>query len=153
MAGAVQFDVVIAGRGGHAAMPHLTHDPVVAAAAIVGALQASPSSLAGLAGWLPGCACAPTVCRPAAAHLLGTLPARPSCLPLTVPCPAACLPSLPCSQALVSRETSPFDSAVVSVTRISGGEAYNVLPDSGGWEPGTELHCWWQAGDGGQFKC
>lgn len=45
MAGAVQFDCVIAGRGGHAAMPHLTHDPVVAAAAMVGALQARP-------GWL-----------------------------------------------------------------------------------------------------
>lgn len=39
MAGAIQFDITIRGRGGHAAMPHLTADPVVAAAAIVTALQ------------------------------------------------------------------------------------------------------------------
>lgn len=39
MAGAIQFEVTVKGRGGHAAMPHLTADPVVAAAAIVTALQ------------------------------------------------------------------------------------------------------------------
>lgn len=33
------FDIAVTGVGGHAAMPHVTHDPVVAAAAIVSALQ------------------------------------------------------------------------------------------------------------------
>lgn len=33
------FEATISGRGGHAAMPHLTADPIVAAAAIVGGLQ------------------------------------------------------------------------------------------------------------------
>ena len=33
-------------------------------------------------------------------------------------------------QHLVSRETNPFDSVVVSVTRISGGSADNVIPES-----------------------
>lgn len=76
-AGAIQFEAVFRGRGGHAAIPHLTRDPVVAAAAAVGALQ-----------------------------------------------------------ALVSRETSPFASAVVSVTRMSAGDAFNVIPDEGGWAGG-----------------
>ncbi|PSC67739.1 IAA-amino acid hydrolase ILR1-like 3 [Micractinium conductrix] len=70
MSGAIQFEATLRGRGGHAAMPHLTADPVVASAAAVGALQ-----------------------------------------------------------ALVARETSPFDSAVVSVTRLQAGEAFNVIPD------------------------
>ncbi|KAL4436591.1 hypothetical protein ABPG75_003730 [Micractinium tetrahymenae] len=70
MAGATQFQATMRGRGGHAAMPHLTSDPVVAAAAGVGALQ-----------------------------------------------------------ALVARETSPFDSAVVSVTRLQASDAFNVIPD------------------------
>ncbi|KAI7846414.1 hypothetical protein COHA_000124 [Chlorella ohadii] len=71
MAGTIQFDVTVRGRGGHAAMPHLTKDAVLAGAAITTAIQ-----------------------------------------------------------ALVSRETSPFDSAVISVTRFSAGDAYNVLPDT-----------------------
>ncbi len=34
-------------------------------------------------------------------------------------------------QALVSRETSPLGTAVVSITRLAAGEgAYNVIPDS-----------------------
>jgi amidohydrolase len=33
-------------------------------------------------------------------------------------------------QHLVSRETNPFESVVVSVTRISGGSADNVIPES-----------------------
>jgi amidohydrolase len=33
-------------------------------------------------------------------------------------------------QHVVSRETSPIDSAVVSVTRIAGGTANNVIPES-----------------------
>lgn len=70
MAGSAQFEVVIKGRGGHAAMPHLTTDPVVAAAAAVTAIQ-----------------------------------------------------------TLVSRNTSPLDSAVVSVTRLQGGQAFNIIPD------------------------
>ncbi|WP_374407497.1 M20 family metallopeptidase [Pelagerythrobacter sp.] len=40
MAAADQFDIVVTGRGGHASMPHDTRDPVPAACAIVGALQA-----------------------------------------------------------------------------------------------------------------
>ncbi|GAB4817525.1 hypothetical protein N2152v2_004571 [Parachlorella kessleri] len=70
MAGAIQFEITVEGRGGHGAMPHLTADPVVAGAAIVTALQ-----------------------------------------------------------TLVSRGTSPFGHAVVSVTRLSAGDAFNVIPD------------------------
>jgi amidohydrolase len=33
-------------------------------------------------------------------------------------------------QTIVSRNVSPLDTAVVSVTRIQGGEAYNVIPQS-----------------------
>lgn len=72
LAGAIQFEVTVRGRGGHAAMPYLTADPVVATAAAVGALQ-----------------------------------------------------------SLVARETSPFDPAVISVTRMAGGHAFNVFPDTG----------------------
>jgi amidohydrolase len=39
MAGAERFEIHIQGRGGHAAMPNLTRDPVVAAAAIISATQ------------------------------------------------------------------------------------------------------------------
>jgi len=35
-----EFRITVVGRGGHAARPHEAHDPIVAAAAIVGALQA-----------------------------------------------------------------------------------------------------------------
>lgn len=70
MAASDRFSFVVVGRGGHAAIPHLAIDPVVATSAIVLALQ-----------------------------------------------------------ALVSRETSPTDSAVISVTRINTGEgASNVIP-------------------------
>lgn len=62
MAAADRFFVEVEGRGGHAAVPHLTNDPVVAAAAAVSALQ-----------------------------------------------------------PLVSRETSPTDSAVVTVSRFNTG--------------------------------
>ncbi|MGI9376112.1 MAG: M20 metallopeptidase family protein [Tsuneonella suprasediminis] len=40
MAAADQFDIVVKGSGGHASMPHDTHDPVPGACAIVTALQA-----------------------------------------------------------------------------------------------------------------
>jgi hippurate hydrolase len=39
MAGSDCFEIVVRGRGGHGAMPHLADDVIVAAAAIVGALQ------------------------------------------------------------------------------------------------------------------
>lgn len=39
MAASQRFSAVIAGRGGHGAMPHLARDPVVAAAMAVVALQ------------------------------------------------------------------------------------------------------------------
>ena len=69
LAASDKFDLVIAGVGGHAAMPHLARDPVVAAAALVSALQ-----------------------------------------------------------ALVSRETSPLDAAVLSVTKFHAGDAHNIIP-------------------------
>lgn len=71
MAGALSFEITVRGRGGHAALPHLNVDPVVAAASLVGALQ-----------------------------------------------------------TLVSRETSPLGSAVLSVAMMHAGEVYNVIPDS-----------------------
>jgi metal-dependent amidase/aminoacylase/carboxypeptidase family protein len=46
MGAAAQFNVTVRGKGGHAAMPHTTVDPVVAGAAIVTALQVC------LASWL-----------------------------------------------------------------------------------------------------
>lgn len=46
MGAAAQFNVTVRGRGGHAAMPHTTVDPVVAGAALVTALQVC------LASWL-----------------------------------------------------------------------------------------------------
>ncbi|HET7714656.1 MAG TPA: amidohydrolase [Bauldia sp.] len=39
MAAVDKFDIVVTGKGGHAAMPHLNRDPVLAAAALVVALQ------------------------------------------------------------------------------------------------------------------
>ncbi len=69
MAATDTFDITINGVGGHAAMPHLTRDPVVIAAQVVTALQ-----------------------------------------------------------TLVSRRTDPLDNAVLSVTRIQAGSAYNVIP-------------------------
>ncbi len=39
MAATAEFTITVSGRGGHAAMPHVSVDPIVAGAAIVGALQ------------------------------------------------------------------------------------------------------------------
>jgi hippurate hydrolase len=64
------FEITIKGKGTHAALPHLGHDPMVAAAHIVTGLQ-----------------------------------------------------------TLVSRNTHPLESAVVSVTQIHGGDTWNVIPD------------------------
>ncbi|KAK9815946.1 hypothetical protein WJX72_012465 [[Myrmecia] bisecta] len=72
MAASDKFIVEVQGRGGHGAMPHLTLDPVVAAATAVVALQ-----------------------------------------------------------PLVSRETSPTDSAVITVARFNTGPgASNVIPET-----------------------
>ncbi|PCI40154.1 MAG: peptidase M20 [Rhodospirillaceae bacterium] len=70
MAACDTFDIVVKGRGGHAAMPHLVVDPILASAHIVTAVQ-----------------------------------------------------------SLVSRWVSPHDSCVVSITKIQGGDTYNVIPD------------------------
>ncbi|KAG2482906.1 hypothetical protein HYH03_018188 [Edaphochlamys debaryana] len=72
MAASDRFAVTVRGLGGHGALPHTTRDPVLAASAVVMALQ-----------------------------------------------------------AIVSRETSPIDSAVVTVSRINTGPgAANVIPES-----------------------
>jgi len=71
MAGVDEFRIDVLGPGGHAASPHETFDPVVAAAHVVTALQ-----------------------------------------------------------TIVSRRLSPLVPAVVSVTSIHGGSAFNILPDS-----------------------
>jgi len=39
MAASTSFKALVRGQGGHGGMPHLTRDPVIAAAAIVHALQ------------------------------------------------------------------------------------------------------------------
>lgn len=70
LAGADMFEITLEGVGGHAAMPHLTVDPIVAASAVVSSLQ-----------------------------------------------------------SIVSRNISPLDSGVVSVTVVQAGEAFNVIPD------------------------
>ena len=69
MAGVNLFEIVVTGRGSHAAMPHQGTDPVVAGAALVQALQ-----------------------------------------------------------TLTSRNLSPLDSGVVSVTQFHAGDTWNVIP-------------------------
>jgi hypothetical protein len=81
MAGALSFEITVRGRGGHAALPHLNVDPVVAAASLIGALQ-----------------------------------------------------------TLVSRETSPLGSAVLSVAMLKVGPAWAAA--AGAWG------CGWGAGEG-----
>ncbi len=76
MAATGKFHIRVEGVGGHAAFPHLTRDPIVAASAIVMA-----------------------------------------------------------AQTIVSRVVDPLDPAVVSITAIHGGEAFNVIPDE------VELKC------------
>jgi len=71
LAAAEMFEIVLDGKGGHAAMPHLTIDPIVAASSLVLNLQ-----------------------------------------------------------SIVSRTISPLESGVVSVTQISAGDAFNVIPAS-----------------------
>jgi amidohydrolase len=71
MAAADTFRIVVRGRGGHAAKPNETIDPIVVLAETVSALQ-----------------------------------------------------------TLVSREVDPADQAVVSVTRVAAGSAFNIIPES-----------------------
>ena len=71
MASTAEFTIQVRGRGGHAAMPHKTVDPIVVAAQIVLGLQ-----------------------------------------------------------TIAARSADPLESVVVSVTKIHGGEAYNIIPDS-----------------------
>jgi amidohydrolase len=71
MAGAELFTVKLEGIGGHGASPHLTVDPVVAAADIISALQ-----------------------------------------------------------SVVSRNVAPLQSAVISVTTVHSGTAFNVIPQT-----------------------
>lgn len=70
MAASDRFDITINGRGGHAALPHLTVDPVSVAMQVAAGFQ-----------------------------------------------------------TIVSRETDPLDSLVISITRIAAGDAYNVIPN------------------------
>jgi amidohydrolase len=69
MASVDEFEISVLGRGGHAAAPHQTVDPVLVAAHLVTALQ-----------------------------------------------------------SLVSRRRNPFEEGVVSVTQMSAGHAFNVIP-------------------------
>ena len=71
MAAVDEFDIIVKGKGGHAAIPQLAIDPVVIASQIVLAVQ-----------------------------------------------------------TIVSRSTDPVDKALISITKISGGTAYNVIDDS-----------------------
>lgn len=70
MAGSNEFELVIRGKGAHAAMPHLGVDPIVVACQVAQGFQ-----------------------------------------------------------LLVSREKKPMDAAVVSVTQIHAGDAYNIIPN------------------------
>ncbi|TFH36323.1 MAG: amidohydrolase [Anaerolineales bacterium] len=69
MAGSDSFTITLSGKGGHGAQPHLAHDPILAAAHLVTALQ-----------------------------------------------------------AIVSRNVDPLQAAVLSITQIQGGDAFNVIP-------------------------
>ncbi len=70
MAATGKFHITVEGVGGHAAFPHLTRDPIVAAAAIVTA-----------------------------------------------------------AQTIVARAVDPLEPAVVSITSIHAGDAFNVIPN------------------------
>ena len=70
MAAVDEFDIVVKGKGGHAAMPDLAVDPVIIASQIINSLQ-----------------------------------------------------------TIISRITNPVDKALISVTKIHGGSAYNVIDD------------------------
>ncbi len=69
MAAADKFEIVVKGKGGHAAMPHVTPDAILAASEMVGQLN-----------------------------------------------------------TIIARRIPPMATAVLSVTRIAGGHAHNVIP-------------------------
>ncbi len=71
MAAVDEFDIIVKGKGGHAAIPQLAIDPVIIASQIVLAVQ-----------------------------------------------------------TIISRSTNPVDKALISITKINGGTAYNVIDDS-----------------------
>ena len=71
MAAVDEFDIIVKGKGGHAAMPQKTIDPIVIASQIVLAIQ-----------------------------------------------------------TIISRSTDPVDKALISITKINGGTAYNVIDDN-----------------------
>jgi len=71
MAASERFSMEIRGSGGHAASPHETRDPILAAAHIITALQ-----------------------------------------------------------SIVSRNVSPLDAAVLSITQVHAGDAFNVIPST-----------------------
>jgi len=71
MAAAERFTIVLIGKGGHAAMPHLTIDPIVAASSLIMNLQ-----------------------------------------------------------PVISRVLSPLEAGVISITQLSAGHAFNVIPST-----------------------
>jgi hippurate hydrolase len=71
MASSNEFTITVTGRGGHAALPHLSTDPVLVATHLVQALQ-----------------------------------------------------------SILTRNKKPIDTAVLSITKIQAGEAFNVIPDT-----------------------
>ena len=70
MAAVDEFDIIVKGKGGHAAIPQLAIDPIVVASQIVIGIQ-----------------------------------------------------------TIISRATDPVDKALISITKIHGGTAYNVIDD------------------------
>jgi len=70
MASVDEFDIIVKGKGGHAAMPELAVDPIIIGSQIINAIQ-----------------------------------------------------------TIISRVTSPVDKAVISVTKVNAGTAYNVIDD------------------------
>ena len=70
MAAVDEFDIIVKGKGGHAAIPDLGVDPVIIAAQIINAVQ-----------------------------------------------------------TIISRVTSPIDKALISITKVHAGSAYNVIDD------------------------
>jgi amidohydrolase len=77
MAAVDEFTVTVKGKGSHAAMPHVSRDPVLCLAHMVTALQ-----------------------------------------------------------SIVARNTDPFHQAVVSVTQLRAGSAFNIIPETA-WMNGT----------------
>ena len=70
MAAVDEFDIIVKGKGGHAAIPDLAIDPIIISSQIINAIQ-----------------------------------------------------------SIISRVISPIDKAVISITKINAGSAYNVIAD------------------------